>query len=315
MVVIPVRQTSGLFLAGLIAVGCGAPAAPSEAPADMTSPPVATASPTSGPSPTPSPTASPNVEAEALLLAGIRADTKVACSSRRVELPPGAVAAVECMPNTELVQRARFYLFEVQDTFMYAYFAKVAENGLTVRSGPNGSGLGEGAYFPDGQGSVFPPERYAMWLDSAGVAHYLTTLLFGNHVSDTQQTGPFVLVEVDASSGDWEALFDWAYLGSVGEPSTPSLWRPPRFIQGAIAQVVTTDLVVRSAPGTGSDSRVYDTRLASPTLLYVFDGPVAVDGYDWYLVLPQDRGWLQSDYRGGWYDVPPECGTVRTGLS
>jgi hypothetical protein len=318
-VVIRVQQTSGVFLAAVIALGCAAPAAPSETPADMTSPPVATISPTSGAGATPSPPASPNVEAEALLLAGIRADTEVACASRRVELPAGAVAVVECLPDTDLVRSAAFYLFEVQDTFMDAYFAKVAENGLTVGSGPNGSGLGEGAYFPDGQGSVFPPQRYAMWLDSAGVAHYLTTLLFGNQVSDTQQTGPFVLVEVDASSGDWEALFDWAYLGSIGEPSTPSLWRPPRFIHGAIAQVVTTDLVVRSAPGTGPESRIYQERLASPTLLYVFDGPVAADGYDWYLVLPRNLSFLPSGYHVGWVaaagkdgeawigDATPQC--------
>ena len=59
-----------------------------------------------------------------------------------------------------------------------------------------------------------------------------------------------------------------------------------RFGPRDIAEVVTTDLVVRSAPGTGSDSRIYQIRLASPTLLYIFDGPTFADGYDWYLVLP-----------------------------
>jgi hypothetical protein len=50
--------------------------------------------------------------------------------------------------------------------------------------------------------------------------------------------------------------------------------------------VVTTDLVVRSLPGTGSDSEIYSPSISAPTLLFVLDGPVAADGYDWYRVLP-----------------------------
>jgi hypothetical protein len=54
--------------------------------------------------------------------------------------------------------------------------------------------------------------------------------------------------------------------------------------------VVTTDLVVRSEPGTHDGSRILPTRLNGPTLLYVVDGPVQADGYDWYLVQPFDNG-------------------------
>lgn len=53
-----------------------------------------------------------------------------------------------------------------------------------------------------------------------------------------------------------------------------------------IAEVVTTDLVVRSLPGTGPESQIYSPSLSAPTLLYVIDGPVAADGYDWYRVVP-----------------------------
>jgi hypothetical protein len=53
-----------------------------------------------------------------------------------------------------------------------------------------------------------------------------------------------------------------------------------------VAQVVTTDLVMRSAPGGGEDSFIYPGALDAPTLLYVLDGPVTASDYDWYLVYP-----------------------------
>ena len=62
-----------------------------------------------------------------------------------------------------------------------------------------------------------------------------------------------------------------------------------------IAEVVTTDLVVRSLPGTGPESQIYSPSLSAPTLLYVIDGPVAADGYDWYRVVP---------FEGFYTDVP-----------
>ena len=54
----------------------------------------------------------------------------------------------------------------------------------------------------------------------------------------------------------------------------------------SVAQVVTTDLVVRSEPGVSEASEIYPTRLNEPMLLYVVDGPVRASGFDWYLVQP-----------------------------
>jgi hypothetical protein len=54
----------------------------------------------------------------------------------------------------------------------------------------------------------------------------------------------------------------------------------------SVAQVVTTDLVVRSEPGVHQGSEIYPARLNEPTLLYVVDGPVQADGFDWYLFQP-----------------------------
>ena len=53
-----------------------------------------------------------------------------------------------------------------------------------------------------------------------------------------------------------------------------------------MAEVVTTDLVVRSAPGVSAASEIYPEMLNEPTLLFVVDGPVRADGFDWYLVEP-----------------------------
>ena len=54
----------------------------------------------------------------------------------------------------------------------------------------------------------------------------------------------------------------------------------------SVAQVVTTDLVVRSSPGVGAESEIYPERLNEPMRVFVVDGPVRADGFDWYLVDP-----------------------------
>ena len=54
----------------------------------------------------------------------------------------------------------------------------------------------------------------------------------------------------------------------------------------AVAEVVTSDLVVRSEPAISDTSTIYPDSLDAPMLLYVVDGPVAANGYDWYLVKP-----------------------------
>ena len=60
----------------------------------------------------------------------------------------------------------------------------------------------------------------------------------------------------------------------------------------AVAEVVTSDLVVRSEPAISDTSTIYPNTLEAPMLLYVVDGPVAADGYDWYLVKPFHADYL-----------------------
>ena len=111
---------------------------------------------------------------------------------------------------------------------------------------------------------------------------------------------------------------------SPAPTDAPSPSAPAPSGRAAIAQVVTTDLVMRSAPGTGSDSQIYDPSLSSPVLLYILDGPVAADGYDWYRVAPFDEfytdvgrggpgvGWVADGGKDGEAWIAPWTGTCPT---
>lgn len=60
----------------------------------------------------------------------------------------------------------------------------------------------------------------------------------------------------------------------------------PRFRPDTIAVVVTSDLVVRSLPEITDASEILTPLLNEPTLLYIVDGPVRENGYEWYQVQP-----------------------------
>jgi hypothetical protein len=69
------------------------------------------------------------------------------------------------------------------------------------------------------------------------------------------------------------------------EPS-PAPVTDPGLEAGDMAAVVTTDLVVRSAPAVRADSLIQPVTLSEPSVVYVIDGPLIADGYAWYLVDP-----------------------------
>ena len=97
-----------------------------------------------------------------------------------------------------------------------------------------------------------------------------------------------------------------------------------------IAEVVTSDLVMRTAPAIAPESIVYPGRLGPGDRLYLTEGPVTADGYDWYLGLPYEAQVNQQDatstewVRFGWVaaadktgeswiaPVEPECPTEAT---
>jgi hypothetical protein len=77
---------------------------------------------------------------------------------------------------------------------------------------------------------------------------------------------------------------------------------PEPILTDAVAEVVTNDLIVRTAPGTDSaTSEILRPTLDAPQKLYVVDGPVAADGFDWYLVQPfAYYHETNASARGGW---------------
>lgn len=115
-------------------------------------------------------------------------------------------------------------------------------------------------------------------------------------------------------------------LGATGEPSPASTVAAPASSapDGALAvdtigRVIVTDLVVRSAPGVGDDSSILEMGLTDGDLVYVIEGPVAADGYDWLLVTElapefasRAVGWIAPASREGeeWVaPVAPDCPT------
>jgi hypothetical protein len=90
-----------------------------------------------------------------------------------------------------------------------------------------------------------------------------------------------------------------------------------------VVAVVTNDLVVRSRPGTGSDSQIYSARLSAPATVFVIAGPEASDGFEWYLVDPVGlpchlgcddvprAGWVAAASKEGerWLAEEPERST------
>jgi hypothetical protein len=98
-----------------------------------------------------------------------------------------------------------------------------------------------------------------------------------------------------------------------------------------IAEVVTSDLVMRTAPGIVPESIVYPGRLGPGDRLYLVKGPVPADGYDWYLAAPYEArvneegdasstvwirfGWVAAADKTGesWImPIEPECPTQAT---
>lgn len=74
--------------------------------------------------------------------------------------------------------------------------------------------------------------------------------------------------------------------GSPVESPMPSAPVPGGLKVGRIAEVVTTDLVVRSLAEISDASLIDRSKVPFRFLAYIVDGPVVADGYDWYQVAP-----------------------------
>jgi hypothetical protein len=72
---------------------------------------------------------------------------------------------------------------------------------------------------------------------------------------------------------------------SSGSVASPSANPAPGGVEpGRIAEIVTTDLIVRSLPEISGASLVDPVKAPMGSLAYIVDGPIEADGYDWYQV-------------------------------
>lgn len=99
---------------------------------------------------------------------------------------------------------------------------------------------------------------------------------------------------------------------------------PPRgLVRDAIAEVAVDGLRVRGLPSTSENSAKFERLLGRSDHVFIVDGPVRADGYDWYLVqalVPDGSepagpfGWVAAASRDGetWIDDTEEttCPTV-----
>jgi len=180
---------------------------PSEAPSDPVSPAPASPAPAS-----PAPV-EPSAEEQYLIDGVLRGGDD--CRPVRQDLPPGAVAGIECAADDPAVARLGFYLFENDATMLAAYFARMDEEGVVRESGScvAGEGEGEGAYTP-GEGEI--PYRAGCFINEEGFANYRVTL-----------PGSHVYIGILGNSDDMAALSDFAWLGSQDTPGNPTLWGEP----------------------------------------------------------------------------------------
>ncbi|MGD0863386.1 MAG: hypothetical protein ABSA21_11605 [Candidatus Limnocylindrales bacterium] len=159
---------------------------------------------------------------EAQLLANLRDDAKVGCAPTKL-FPVGAVAGAECRPNTALVAILDVYGFGSPDDALDAYRARLAAEGVQLRTGDCLAGQpGDEAWTPgDGQwgpGGV-EPDRDGCFVDVSAHANVLA--LCGN--------GAYI--GIVGKTADVAALAKWAWrfpakamnAGQVSTPSPPGI--------------------------------------------------------------------------------------------
>jgi hypothetical protein len=185
--------------------------------ANLPSPSATPGQPSATPTSTPEPTATPKpseqpTKDEQFLLAGVRNDAKVDCAPRRLDLPPRAIAGVECSPRTAGVERIGVYLFKTESDLIATYKERMAQEGVKLNSGICSEGLGEGPYVPGPEDES--ANRQACFLNDLGVANYRATL------------SPVYIGLLGASSNT-RALEDFAWKGNQDTPGAPTIWSSP----------------------------------------------------------------------------------------
>ena len=107
--------------------------------------------------------------------------------------------------------------------------------------------------------------------------------------------------------------------GADATPSAPpasAVAAPPldALVDGALAEVVTDNLRVRSEPRRGQGSVIHAPRLQRGARLAVLAGPVEASGYTWYRVAPLDVE-LKGGVTDGWVAAAARDGTPWVSLA
>lgn len=183
--------------------------------ASSTPSPVVTLEPEAMPAPTMSP-------AERELVAEIRHDAAVNCTPRRTDLPPGAIAGVECRPQSDLVARVGVYRFGSDEDAALAYLERMDSYAVKLNggrchlgeAGDSGSGL-EGGPTVVFEGETLDVRRNGCFHDENGMANYrLTCWRDGLYVGVLGRTS------------DIAALGDWVDMGNVDTPGPAGICVP-----------------------------------------------------------------------------------------
>ena len=223
-ILIVVACAPGPRVAPLSPPAMSSPATGASSGAASTSPQPSTTS-TSGlvvtlePAATPAPTMS---SAERDLVAALRDDAVVNCTPRRADLPPRALAGVECRPESDLVARVGLYRFRSDEDAALAYLARMASYDVKLNNGrchlgePGDSGSGlEGGATVVFEGETFDVRRNGCFHDENGIANYRLTCW-----------GGALYVGVLGRTTDLAALSEWVEMGNVDTPGPPGICVP-----------------------------------------------------------------------------------------
>jgi hypothetical protein len=153
-------------------------------------------------------------EAEASLLAGMRADARYGCSPRRSDLPAGATAGVECSPGVAAVDRVGVYQFGSEAALLATYLDRLAAAGVEPRSGDCPAGPGDAAYRGEDTGAIFDAHRIGCYLNEFDNANYRITI-----------PESLVYVGVLGTGSDLGTLGDWIWHGDESVPPSPTIWQ------------------------------------------------------------------------------------------
>jgi hypothetical protein len=196
------------------ASAAGSPSPSVEPTATPSETPTATPQPTAKPTPKPSPVVA--TKNEKYLIAGARRDVS-GCVPVRSDLPPRAIAGVECRATAPAVARVGFYLFKTEKDTVNAYVARMRAEGINIDSGggPCIDGEGDNAYVP-WEGPGIAPWRNGCFVNDSGYANFRATL-----------PGSHVYIGILGRSADMAALADFAWKGNQDVPGAPTIWSAP----------------------------------------------------------------------------------------